>query len=72
MKIIYTGFSLISIAAAGLVFAVAMMIATGEPAYNLVMLVAAGVFGLGGPVLCWGIYRRLIPLKKRGGKVNWA
>jgi len=58
MKILYAGISLISIAAVGLIFAVVMEISTGEPAYMLVMKVAAGFFGVGGPILGWGIARR--------------
>ncbi|MBA7628108.1 hypothetical protein ES703_35578 [subsurface metagenome] len=58
MKILYAGISLISIAAVGLVFAVAMEIATHEPVYMVVMKVAAGFFGVGGPLLGWGISRR--------------
>ena len=58
MKLLYAGISLISIAAVGLIFAVVMEIATGEPVYMLVMKVAAGFFGVGGPILGWGIARR--------------
>ncbi|MBA7620073.1 hypothetical protein ES703_27416 [subsurface metagenome] len=58
MKILCAGISLISIAAVGLIFAVAMEIATGEPVYYLVMKVAAGFFGVGGPILGWGIASR--------------
>ena len=58
MKILYTGISLISIAAVGLIIALVMEITTGEPAYYLVMKVAAGFFGVGGPILGWGIARR--------------
>lgn len=58
MKMLYVGISLISIAAVGLIFAVVMEINTGEPVYMLVMKAAAGFFGVGGPILGWGIARR--------------
>jgi len=58
MKILYAGISLISIAAVGLVFAIVMEIQTAEPVYMFVMKVAAGFFGVGGPILGWGIARR--------------
>lgn len=58
MKLLYAGISLISIAAVGLVFAIVMEIQTAEPVYLLVMKVAAGFFGVGGPILGWGISRR--------------
>ena len=58
MKIIYSGISLISIAAASLIVAIVMETVTGEPAYYLVMKVAAGLFGVGGPIFGWGLARR--------------
>jgi len=58
MKLLYSGISLISIAAVGLIFAIVMEIQTAEPVYLLVMKVAAGFFGVGGPILGWGIARR--------------
>ena len=64
MKLLYAGISLISIAAVGLIFAAVMEISTGEPVYYLVMKVAAGFFGVGGPVLGWGIARRSSRKKK--------
>ena len=66
MKLLYAGISLISIAAVGLIFAVVMEIATAEPVYMLVMKVAAGFFGVGGPILGWGIARRSPRKGKRG------
>jgi len=56
MKLLYSGISLISIAAVGLIFAIVMEIQTAEPVYLLVMKVAAGFFGVGGPIL-FGISR---------------
>ncbi|MBA7688262.1 hypothetical protein ES703_96741 [subsurface metagenome] len=58
MKLLYSGISLISIAAVALTVAIVMEIVTGEPVYYLVMKVAAGFFGIGGPILGWGIARR--------------
>ncbi len=43
--------------AVGLIVAVCLEIATAEPVYMIVMKVAAGFFGVGGPVLGWGIAR---------------
>ena len=57
-KLLYSGISLISMAAVGLIFAVVMEISTEEPVFYLVMKVAAGCFGIGGPVLGLGIVRR--------------
>jgi len=65
MKLLYAGISLISIAAVGLTFAIVMEIQTAEPVYLLVMKVAAGFFGVGGPILGWGIARRSSGTKKR-------
>ena len=67
MKLLYAGISLISIAAVGLTFAVVMEIMTQEPVYYSVMKVAAGFFGVGGPILGWGIARRSPRKGKQGG-----
>lgn len=41
----------------GILFAVVMEIISGEPIYWLVMKLTAGLFGVGGPILGWGIAR---------------
>ena len=56
-KLLYASISLISAAAVGLIFAVGMEIQTQEPVYFLVMKVAAGLFGVGGPLLGVAIVR---------------
>ena len=48
LTLLYTGTALLSVGAMGILFAVAMEIATAEPAYYLVMRVTAGLFGVGG------------------------
>ena len=52
------GIALIAVATVCLVFAICLEIVTQEPVYLLVMKVAAGFFGVGGPLLGWGIARR--------------
>ncbi len=42
----------------GILFAVVMEIATGEPIYWLVMKITAGLFGVGGPLFGLAIARR--------------
>ena len=42
----------------GLTFAVVMELQTGEPVYYLVMKIAAGFFGVGGPLFGWAIAKR--------------
>jgi len=57
-KLIYSGISIMSMGTVALIIAIVMEIQTGEPFYLLVMKIAAGLFGLGGPLLGWGIARR--------------
>ena len=57
-KLLNTGIALMSAGAVGILFAIVMEIATGEPVYWLVMKITAGLFGVGGPLLGWGIARR--------------
>ncbi|MBA7714306.1 hypothetical protein ES703_123324 [subsurface metagenome] len=57
-KLLYSGIVLMSAGAVGIIFAVALEIATCEPVYMVVMKIAAGLFGLGGPLFGWGIARR--------------
>lgn len=47
-KILYSGISLISVATVGIIFAVAMELATDEPIYFLIMKATAGLLGIGG------------------------
>jgi len=42
----------------GIIFAIVMEVATGEPVYWLVMKVTAGLFGVGGPLFGLAIARR--------------
>lgn len=57
-KLQSTGIALMAAGAVGIIFAVAMEIATGEPAYWLVMKITAGLFGIGGPLFGLAIARR--------------
>ena len=57
-KLLVTGVAILAAGAVGLVFAVTMEIVTNEPVYMVVMKIAAGLFGVGGPLLGWGIARR--------------
>jgi len=66
-KLLHSGIALIAVAATGLVFAIVMEIKTAEPVYLIVMKVAAGAFGVGGPILGWGLARRSSGKGKRGG-----
>ena len=50
-KMIHTGIGLLAAGAVGIIFAVAMEIATGEPVYYLVMKVTALLFGVGGGLI---------------------
>lgn len=52
------GIGLISAGTVGILFAIVMEIATGEPIYWLVVKLTAILFGLGGPLVGWGIARR--------------
>ncbi|MBA7683354.1 hypothetical protein ES703_91718 [subsurface metagenome] len=57
-KLLATGIALMSAGVVGIVFAVVMEIATGEPIYWLVMKITAGLFGVGGPLFGLAIARR--------------
>ena len=61
-KLIYSSISIMSVGAVAITLAIVMEIQTGEPVYFLVMKIAAGLFGIGGPLLGWGIAR-----SKKGG-----
>jgi len=64
-RLVYWGIGLISVGAMGLIVAIALEIATNEPAYALLMKAASVVFGVGGPLLGWGIARST---RNKGGK----
>ena len=57
-KLLYAGIALMSAGVVGILFAVVMEVATGEPIYWLVMKITAGLFGVGGPLLGLAIARR--------------
>ncbi len=57
-KLLNTGIGLMAAGVVGILFAVVMEAATGEPIYWLVMKLTAGLFGVGGPLVGWGIARR--------------
>jgi len=56
-KLLYASISLISAGVVGIIFATVMEIQTGEPVYVLVIKIAAGLFGVGGPLLGLAIVR---------------
>ena len=57
-KLLITSIALMSAGVVGILFAVAMEIATGEPVYYLVMKITAGLFGVGGPLVGLAVARR--------------
>lgn len=50
-KLLYIGIALMSAGVVGILFAIVLEVATGEPIYWLVMKITAGIFGVGGPVI---------------------
>lgn len=50
-KMLHTGIGLIAAGAVGIIFAVAMELATSEPIYYLVMKITALLFGVGGGLI---------------------
>ena len=50
-KMIHTGIGLLAAGAVGIIFAVAMEIATSEPVYYVVMKITALLFGVGGSLI---------------------
>jgi len=64
-RLIYWGIGLISAGVTGLIVGIALEIALQEPAYALLMKAASVVFGVGGPLLGWGIARST---RNKGGK----
>lgn len=57
-KFLYPGIALMTAGAVGIIFAVVMEIATGEPVYFLIMKVTAALFGVGGPLFGIAISKR--------------
>jgi len=57
-KLLYSGIALMSAGVVGILFAVVMEVATGEPVYWLVMKITAGMFGVGGPIFGLALARR--------------
>ena len=57
-KILLSSIGLLSAGVVGLVVAIVMELQTQEPVYLLVMKIAAGFFGVGGPLLGFNIARR--------------
>jgi hypothetical protein len=56
-KLLCTGIVIMTLGAVGTLLAIILEIGTGEPAYYLMMKVTAGLFGIGGPLVGWGIAR---------------
>lgn len=57
-KLLATSIAVMSAGVVGILFAVAMEIATNEPTYFLIMKLTAGLFGVGGPLFGWALVRR--------------
>jgi len=57
-KLLYSGIALMAAGVVGILFAIVMEIATNEPVYFLIMKLAAGLFGVGGPLLGLAVARR--------------
>lgn len=58
-KLLNTGIVLMTAGVIGIIFAIVLEISTSEPVYYLVMKVAAGLFGIGGPLLGLAWARRV-------------
>lgn len=56
-KLIHAGVGLLTAGVVGIIFAVAMEMATGEVVYFLVMKVTAMLFGIGGGLIGLGALR---------------
>ena len=57
-KLLIPGIVLMSAGTVGILFAVAMEIATQEPVYMLVMKITAGLLGIGGPLVGLAVARK--------------
>ena len=58
MKLLYAGLAIMTSGAVGVLLAVIFEINTGEPIYLIMMKVAAGLFGVGGPLVGIAVARR--------------
>lgn len=58
MKLLYTGLVVMTTGAICLLFSVIMEVSTGEPVFIVMMKVAAGLFGVGGPLVGVAVARR--------------
>ena len=58
MKLLYAGLAIMTSGAVGVLLAVVFEINTGEPIYLIMMKVAAGLFGVGGPLVGIAVARR--------------
>lgn len=59
-RLLHAGVGLMATGAVGIIIAIALEIATGEPVYFLLMKITAGLFGVGGCLM------GLASLKHRG------
>ena len=58
MKLLYAGLVVMTTGAICLLFSVIMEVSTGEPVFIVMMKVAAGLFGVGGPLVGIAVARR--------------
>jgi len=58
VKLLYAGLAIMTSGAVGVLLAVIFEINTGEPIYLIMMKVAAGLFGVGGPLVGIAVARR--------------
>ena len=58
MKLLYAGLAIMTSGAVGVLLAVIFEINTGEPIYLIMMKIAAGLFGVGGPLVGIAVARR--------------
>jgi len=58
VKLLYAGLAIMTSGAVGVLLAVVFEINTGEPIYLIMMKVAAGLFGVGGPLVGIAVARR--------------
>jgi len=58
VKLLYAGLAIMTSGAVGVLLAVIFEINTGEPIYLIMMKIAAGLFGVGGPLVGIAVARR--------------